>query len=72
MLEGDSGVLLRSYSHRYNGLVRHRGADDPATIEAKRVLDVARLEILARKLVADWPDLTDEQRGRLTLILCGR
>lgn len=48
-----------------------RRPDDPAIPEAERDLAVELLAERARKLVASWPDLTDEQLDRIATILRG-
>lgn len=53
-----------------------RPADCPELRHARRELDVAtviddahKLAAKARKLVETWPDLTDEQLGRIASVL---
>jgi hypothetical protein len=59
----------QSARQRHNVLVRHRGADDPATVDAKRDLRAAHLEEHVREAVAGWPPLSDEQRSEIAALL---
>ena len=48
-----------------------RAADDPVIPASERNLAYELLADKARKLVASWPDLTDEQLDRIAAILRG-
>ena len=54
---------------RLNALQRHRAADDPEIVTARRDLRAARAADYVRKLVDGAPPLTDEQRDRLAVLL---
>ncbi len=56
---------------RIAALSRDRSPDDPEILDARRDLRAARLEEHVRKVVADWPPLTDEQLDRLAGLLRG-
>lgn len=56
---------------RLGALERHRGPNDPATLDARRDLRAAVLEERARAAVAEFPPLTDEQVGRIVSLLRG-
>ncbi len=48
-----------------------RPKDDPALPQARQALAVEMLAERAARLVAEWPDLTDEQVDRIAAILRG-
>ena len=48
---------------------RHRGADDPRSIEAVRVLRETMLGEHIQRIVDSAPPLTPEQRSRLAVLL---
>lgn len=54
---------------RQAALTRHRGARDPATVQAARELAAARLEAAIRATVASAPPLTQDQLTRLRALL---
>ncbi len=60
---------------RVASLTRSRAANDPELIEARAALRAERRAALAdgyiRKLVEAAPELTEEQRSRLALLLRG-
>jgi len=56
---------------RVASLSRSRTPDDPALVGARRDLKAARLEDHIRRVVAEAPPLTDEQRDKLAAILRG-
>ena len=56
-------------SRRRNALARHRGADDPATLEADRELHAAQLEERIQQALASAPPLTPAQRRRLARMI---
>ncbi|MEY4081692.1 MAG: hypothetical protein RL430_2122 [Actinomycetota bacterium] len=56
---------------RVASLSRSRTPDDPALVSARRDLKAARLEDHIRRVVAEAPPLTDEQRDKLAAILRG-
>ncbi len=62
-------MTMTSARARHNSLRRYRPADDPEVVDARRALRDARLEEHVRKLVADAPDLTAEQRSKLAVLL---
>jgi hypothetical protein len=64
-----SSPETRSHAGRTAVLTRHRGADDPATIEARRDLKAASAEQYIRGLVDAAPRLSSEQRDRLATLL---
>jgi hypothetical protein len=47
----------------------NRSADDPDIVEARRNLKALRLEDHVKKVLADAPPLTDEQRDRIASLL---
>lgn len=53
------------------GLSRGRAADDPELIEARRAVEIAKLEAHVARVVADAPALTPAQRDRLASLLHG-
>lgn len=57
---------------RVAALVRHRGADDPAVLEAKRELAAENIASYVERVVAGAPPLTPEQRDRIAALLGGR
>ncbi len=62
-------MTVMSARARHNSLRRYRAADDPEVINARRALRDARIEDHVRKLVADAPDLTAEQRSKMAVLL---
>lgn len=62
-------MTMTSARARHNSLKRYRPADDPEVVDARRALRDARVEEHIRKLVANAPDLTAEQRSRLAVLL---
>ena len=56
---------------RVAALSRHRDANDPVLIEAKRELVTDTLSRHIEKVVADAPPLTDAQRERIAAALGG-
>ncbi len=62
-------AATRTLSRSHNALVRHRGRDDPATIEARRTLRAVQLEEHIQRVVGTAPPLTAAQRERLALLL---
>lgn len=56
---------------RRAALVRHRGTDDPRTIEAGQDVRAAVLEEHIRAAVDKWPPLTPQARDRLAVLLRG-
>jgi len=65
----EPAVTMTSARARHNSLKRYRADDDPQVVAARRALRDARLEDHVRKIVADAPDLTAEQRSRLAVLL---
>lgn len=59
----------RQQSGRLNALTRHRGASDPAVLEARRDLAAVTLEEHIRRIVDTFPPLSAEQRSRLAVLL---
>lgn len=51
------------------GLARVRPVDDPELADARRALDVAKLENYIERVVGSAPPLTAAQRDRLTSLL---
>lgn len=51
------------------GLARSRPAEDPELADARRALDVAKLESYIERVVSAAPPLTALQRDRLTSLL---
>jgi len=54
---------------RVASLTRSRKPDDPALVEARRNLRAERTADYIRKVLAEAPPLTDEQRARLAELL---
>lgn len=54
---------------RERALKRYRQADDPAVVDAVRQRTELALAHHIERMLEDAPPLTDEQRGRLLLIL---
>lgn len=54
---------------RVASLSRSRSVDDPALVDARRELRAARLEEHIRRVVAEAPPFTPEQRARLAILL---
>ena len=54
---------------RVASLTRSRPADDPELIAARESLKASRVDEYIRKVVADAPPLTPEQRDRLSVLL---
>lgn len=54
---------------RVGALSRDRAVDDPELLEARRNLKALRLEEHIRRVVAEAPPLTDEQRDRIATLL---
>ena len=54
---------------RLNAYKRHRAADDPAILEARRALKALQAENYVRRLVDEAPPLTPSQRDRLAVLL---
>jgi hypothetical protein len=71
MLKGGllMGAETRKAVSQVGVAVRLRGPDSPETAKAYEDLVAARLADKARDLVADWPDLNDDQRHRVASIL---
>ena len=62
-------MTITSARARHNSLRRYRASDDPEVVDARRALRDAKIEDHVRKLVADAPDLTAEQRSKLAVLL---
>lgn len=62
---GKPSPVIAARRARVGALTRHRGPNDPAVLAAARDLDEARHDLQVDALVADWPDLTAEQRDRI-------
>lgn len=60
---------IRSERGRVGALSRSRNQDDPDLVEAKRNLKALKLEEHIRRVVAEAPPLTDEQRDRIAALL---
>lgn len=60
---------VRHHSSRLAVLERHRGPDDPETVDARRDLAAAKLEQHVRQVVDGFPPLTSAQRSRLAALL---
>jgi len=58
-----------SARQRHNVLVRHRGADDPVTLDAKRDLEVIKLAEHIQHVVDDAPPLSEAQQSMLAGLL---
>lgn len=56
---------------RLNALQRHRPADDPDLVNARRDLRAESLAAHIAKVVDEAPPLTTEQRDRLAVMLRG-
>jgi hypothetical protein len=56
---------------RVASLTRSRTPDDPDLIDARRNLKAERLAEYIKRTVDAAPELTDEQRDRLALLLRG-
>ena len=54
---------------RVASLTRSRPADDPELVAAREALKASAVEKYIRKVVADAPPLTPEQRDRLSVLL---
>ncbi|OCB25013.1 hypothetical protein A5674_22185 [Mycobacterium malmoense] len=54
---------------RIASLTRSRQPDDPELVAARQNLKALRLEEHVRRVVAEAPPLTDEQRDRIAAIL---
>jgi hypothetical protein len=54
---------------RVAGLKQNRPPEDPAIAEAERDLRAAKLADHVRKIVEQWPPLTDAQRTRVAALL---
>jgi hypothetical protein len=54
---------------KVGGLVAHREADDPELLDARQELKAAMLRRHIRKVVAEAPPLSDDQRSALALLL---
>ena len=54
---------------RLNALQRHRPADDPELIEARRDLKAAHLEQYVARVVSEAPPLTPAQLDRIAVLL---
>jgi hypothetical protein len=66
-----SPAVLRARGKR-NALTRHRGPEDPATLEAERDLRAVTLEEHIRRVVDEAPPLTPEQLSKLSALLAPR
>jgi hypothetical protein len=62
-------AATRTLSRRRNALVRHRGLDDPVTLDADRALRAVQLEEHIQRVVDAAPPLTQATRERLALLL---
>jgi hypothetical protein len=60
-----------SKRQRHNVLVRHRGADDPVTVEALGDLYEAQLADHVRRVADAMPPLSDAARMRVATLLLG-
>jgi hypothetical protein len=58
-----------SARNRHNVLVRHHGADDPVTLDARRDLHAAQIEDCIRRIIDQAPPLTAGQLDRLAALL---
>lgn len=63
----NSAVNQRRAKHA--ALTRHRPADDPDVLDAKRDLAAEVLRVHIERVIAAAPPLTDEQRDRIAAIL---
>jgi hypothetical protein len=63
------GAEIRRAVSQVGVAVRLRGPDSPETAKARQDLQTAKLAEHARALVADWPELTDDQRTHVAAIL---
>ncbi|MGV0695861.1 hypothetical protein [Mycobacterium paraintracellulare] len=54
---------------KYAALIRHRSADDPDVLDAKRDLVAEGLRVHIERVLASAPPLTAEQRDRIAAIL---
>lgn len=54
---------------RVGGLSLRRNPDDPELTEARRELELSKLEDHVNRIVADWPELTGEQLDRIAALL---
>lgn len=64
-------ITWTSARARVASLARDRSDDDPVLIGARRDLRAARLEDYVRRVVAEAPPLTDEQKQRIAALLHG-
>lgn len=63
---------MKTWTHeraRVAALTRHKSADDPETVDAKRDLRAAKLADHVRRIVDEAPPLTDEQRRSIAALL---
>lgn len=67
----DRRPTVASALGRHSALKRHRGPDDPATIAARRDLDVELAADHLRRVVEAAPPLTREQISRLAEQVAG-
>ncbi len=69
--QADTRPTWQSERARIAGLSSrpNRSADDPAIVEARRNLKALRLEDHIKKVLADAPPLTDEQRNSIAALL---
>lgn len=66
---GKISAATRSARSRRAVMIRHHGADHPATVEADAAYREALFEDRIRSLVADAPDITVETRMRLAALM---
>jgi len=62
---------IPSAKSRLGAYERHRGPNDPATLDARRDLRAAVLEDHIKRIVDQAPPLTAEQIDRLAVLLRG-
>ena len=62
-------TVINHQKARVGALSRSRRADDPDLLDARQKLHAAKAEKYIRKLLAEAPPLSDEQRTRLAELL---
>ena len=68
-MAGSLSPETASRRSRVIALSRHRGPDDPATIQAKRDLEASKLRDHIERVLTTAPPLTRQQRAALAELL---
>ena len=63
------GLRFQIERARIGALSRSRPDDDPELVTARRNLAALQLERRVQKIIADWPELSEQQQQRIVTLL---